>query len=445
MFSRLIGAAALMALVACGGDDDPVAAADAGASVDSAAPQELPANVAGVPGAVAHALPAAVEALAQADDGTVWATLANGDVGTVTDGSFTKVLGLTASTKGVLEAVRPPLAVTRSGGVVVAEALLDFELCRDHGSVTWIDGTDVTVRELQEAPAFELAVTDAGLVIGTLIEYDWNYYNDPPICLKQQPLSQRLAAIDRTQGTVWTMDLNRPALPPTLAADGRTGWFSDGDRTIVAFDYLAAGAVLWETAVGQDGTKVQASSPALGTDGRLYVAARTQLLALDSGDGAVVWTAEVESADALAGEPVLMQTGVIVVAGTLPGEASGKRIWALFGFDLQGQPAWTKPLGESHLHPATTGFELFGTTVLDGGDILTVTPQQRLVLWRLSGDPAAFEGFTTATPPLPLADGSLLAGFEGGTLFQAKLGSGGLALSGWPRWRGSNRRNGTAP
>ncbi len=405
-------------------------------------------NAAGIPGAVTFEIGSPVRWFAAADDGTVWLVTEAGELGWLAKETFEPALTLKSSTDKV-EIIHPPPSITPTGTVVITEGVLDGDECRDQGAVHWFhpDTGDVTTRELQEAPAFPFSVTPDGLVLAPFIEYQWNYYNDPPTCIKAQPLTQKLAAYAENQGLLWTIDLDKPCGPPTIGFDHKTAYYSDRESSIVAFDYSTAGfgAKKWTTAISEPGV-VQVSNPALDDDNTLYVTGSKTLVAIKGADGTILWEADVNTQSKLTGEPVITEGGAILVSGTVPGSAQGREFWALFAYDREGNFLELQQMETEHLHPAPV--TQWGMTVMGTGDRLTLAGPPGgpvdLIVWRQSGGPSAFEGFDD-TPPLVLDDGAVLLRYGDNEILRATLSTSGLAKSPWPRWHGSNRRDGRAP
>ncbi len=437
----------LLALMSCGDDGGEPVAPEPDAGPEDVPPPPIE-NAAGIPGAVAFGIGDPVQWLTAADDGTVWVMTKKGELGTLSGQAFSPRYAFAESTE-MIEIVHPPPSITPDGTVVVVEGVLDSDECSDRGSVTWVRKTagDETSRDLQEAPGFELSVAPNGLVLAPFIEYEWNYYNDPPTCIRAQPQTQKLAAYAENQGLLWTIDLDRPCGPPTIGLGNEIAYFSDRDRTIVAFDYSTAGfgSVEWTASLAETGV-VQISDPAMDSDGTLYVTGRAVLAAIDSAFGTIKWEVAVASESRLSGQPVITAGGLILAAGTKPGEAKGNEIWALFGYSRDGELIEVQQMDEEHLHPAP--LTQLGVTVMGTGDRLTLAGPPGgpvdLIVWRQSGGPSAFKGFDD-TPPLLLDNGTVLLGYDGGKILSATLSSSGLAASPWPRWHGSNRRDGSAP
>lgn len=443
LYLLLFGALALPCS-SCGSDAEPEPP-----TVDDTGPlPDIPPtpreNAAGIPGAITVALDSPVRWLTASKDGSLWILAKDGSLSLLEGEATTSVATFQASTE-TIEIVHPPPAVMGSGVVVVAQAVLDSVDCRDNGSVTWIDPTTgkVTTRELQEAPAFDFSVTAEGLALLPLIEYDWKLYNDPPICLKSQPDSIKLAALDKEIGLLWTINLERPCGAPTLAADGKTGFYSDRYRTLVAFDHSAWGAILWKTPLSDEGT-VQLSNPALGADGTLYVNVGKRLVAVNGTTGAIAWDVAVETADNLAAEPLVGESGQILALGSLPGKSQDARIWAVFQYDSTGALIDVVDAGKTHLHQAK--FTLGGFSVLGNGDWISTTPFNELIVWRKDISVSSFAGFDPLVPPVVLPDGRLAAAWgDDGRLLLAGISNYGLAPSSWPRIGGSNSQDGSSP
>ena len=428
--------ALLLLLCACDRDapatPDVVSAPDAASDIQ----KEAPENALGILGAVSVAVEGEIKWISADDQGVVW-VLTDTALGTVHNREWTHRASLTPP-HDKLEVFHSAPSITPDGQVVVAEALLDKNDCGDSGSLLWLDGVtgEGEVRQLQEAPQFEFAVTETGMVLAPIIEYKWNQYNDPPICLPAQPILHKIAAVTRDGGLQWTINLERPAARPTLAGDGKTAVFSDGRDTLIAFDYQSFGSTVWETTIAADGlTKL--STAARDTDGTYYVAAGLEVVAVGP-DGIQKWQTRAGSADPLFGEPIIDGSGSVLVAGTVATPHLGNRYWALFRFDKAGTLLETVQAAETHLHPVT--FTLQGLTALKGGGAVTVATQGELILWRPSGDPDVHEGFLQI-PPVVLPNGPILLASEGGKLIEAPLVA-GLAESVWPRVGGSNRQDG---
>ena len=429
--------ALLLVLCACGGNEES-ATDDVVSTTETAgdAQEEAPENALGILGAVSVAVEGEIKWLSADDQGVVW-VLTDTALGTVHNREWTHRAALTPA-HDKLDVFHSAPSITADGQVVIAEALLDKNDCGDSGSLLWLDGVSGggDVRQLQEAPQFEIAVTETGMVLAPIIEYKWNQYNDPPICLPAQPILHKIAAVTRDGGLQWTINLDRPAGRPTLAGDGKTAVFTDGRDKLIAFDYQSFGATAWETTIAADGL-IKLSTAARGSDGTYYVAAGRELVAVGP-DGAVKWQTNAGSADPLFGEPVIDGGGSVVVAGTVAAPNLGNRYWALFRFDTGGTLVETVQAPETHLHPDS--FSLKGLTALKGGGAVTMATQGELILWRPTGDADVLEGFLQVRPVV-LGDGPILLAVEGGKLIEAPLVA-GLADSVWPTVGGSNRQDG---
>ncbi|MFT7621659.1 MAG: outer membrane protein assembly factor BamB [Myxococcota bacterium] len=456
---------AAAALVACGEDavDPPADASETTASETTASEttasettasettaSETPPTVntaAGIPGATAVSLQAGVQWLSADDTGRVWLALRDGSVGVLQGGTYQPALTVGVSTE-TIEVIVPPPVLGRDGTLVLAEAIFDNEECKDRGMLRWVDGTtgQIAERELQEAPAYPLAVATDGTVFAPTIEYKWTSFNGSEFCTKAQPESTRMAAYSHEVGLLWFLDLDRPPGPAVLSDDDQTGWFSDRDRSIVAFDYSGFGQKIWTTAIGETGT-VNLSDPARGKDNLLFVAGRNTLAAIDGNTGDLQWEVAVPTTEKLTAAPVIDAAGTVLVMGAIAGSASNGRRWALFGYGQTGQlvQSWEAP--DEHLHAPT--LRQMGPTVLADGTIITLVGPgsggaNALFVWRSTGDPTRFEDFD-GTQPLALDNGDVLFGWQDGSLLTASLSTGGLAPSPWPRTRGSNRRSGLSP
>lgn len=444
----------LCVIAGCGDDEAPPATVDVVGGGTTGGGIE-PENAAGIPGATTFEIPAPARWLTQSDDGQVWILLEDGQFGRLMPGdTFEGAVSLSQSLDDELEVVHPPPAISRNGDIVLAEALLDgrADQCRDTGSLRWFDPTtgDVSLRELQEAPASPFTVTAEGVALVPTIEYEWDFFNDPPICLKGQPEHIRLSAYSKEQGLLWSLTSERLPGPPTIDSANNAAYYSDGHRSIVAVDTSAVGfgSKLWTATLSLTGN-VQVSDPARDKAGALFVTGAKTVARIDS-DGTVAWEVETESGDALSGQPVLGPSGLVLVAGTLDTGVTGERRWTLFALTKEGEALEQQSVETGHLH--APNFRQSGLTVLGTGDRLSLVPpvagegQKRgqLVIWRQSGGPARFPDFRE-TAPLVLSDGTLLAAWKDNRILRTSLGTTGLADTGWPRIQGSNRWDGQNP
>jgi outer membrane protein assembly factor BamB len=339
------------------------------------------------------------------------------------------------------QVIVPPPVILQSGQVVVASARLSAQLCEDSGHIRWfnINEGGFAQRDLIAAPAFPFSVTPDGLFIGTVVEYKWEKSAGATECYKGQPISTQLRAYN-TAGVVWARNLDRPAGPPTLDVAAKRAWYSDGNRTLVAIDLDNSGKVSWDLALGPLG-KVELSNPARAKDNTLYLGGATLLMAVDGDTGTLKWEITTPSHDPLVGEPIIDAGGRILVSGAELGSNLSYRRYAIYAYNKDGSEAFSWREKEERLFTAEKG--PLGLTAVGDGSFMAITPEGDLLIISSYGElTTRFEGIAPIWPVL-LSDGNVVAVADKKQLVWSLMVSKGLADSGWPRQRGSNRLDGS--
>ncbi|HIA01933.1 MAG TPA: hypothetical protein EYN66_08490, partial [Myxococcales bacterium] len=402
-------------------------------------PQRIP--FAGLPDAYVVTVPNSIQSIAATDDGEVWATTKGGLL-VRSSGVGHELVAVLEETVSGDEVIVPPPVILKSGYVVAASAILSSKQCEDYGHIRWFNTKDgkVEKRDLIEAPAFPFSVTSDGLFIGTVVEYKWDKSVGRTECYKGQPQSFQLRAYN-TGGVVWARNLDRPAGPPTLAADEKRAWYSDGNRTLVCVDLNNSGKAAWTLELGPVG-KVKLSNPARDNENRLYMNGATFLAAVDGDKGTLEWEVETPSHDALVGEPIIDAGGRVVVSGAEVGSNLGYRKYAIYAYNREGALAY------SWLHSNEQIFTVekapLGLTAATDGTLIALTPEGQLFLISEQGELLnQFEGMQLIWPVL-LSDGHVVVSVGKEQLVWSLMLTHGLADSGWPRQRGSNRLDGKA-
>ena len=235
----------------------------------------------------------------------------------------------------------------------------------------------------------------ASLLVGVVaLTGTWNYYGlslpvpQPASDIGEFPPS-RPGAIPRLDGeALWAFDAGEPLTAPPMAVDGAVYLVSGQtpERGRVAALDGVSGEILWDVKLGSI-----ADFPPVAAAGMLYVGTRAgELLCLDRGTGARLWTFDMESS--VVGAPIA-RDGTVYAASN-----------AVYAIDaLNGSPRWRHEVEGD----VTRGLQLSDgvlAAISSSGDVnlIAATNGRRRLTFPL--------WFGTNAPPLAAGGALLIAG-----------------------------------
>lgn len=223
----------------------------------------------------------------------------------------------------------------------------------------------------------------------------------------------------------WTWSIQSP---PVIGQDG-TIYLANNVLYAISVD----GEILWSY-----GVNIKSGSPAIDTDGTIYVSSHNYLLAINP-DGTLKWDYLLVSC-ANAGPVIGPEGNVYLVVE----DANG--ISFLYAWDRSGEILWMFPTDDgSHSTPAVgaDGVIYFGTgdpwtdweTYWRGSSVYAVNAEG-IQQWRIEA------GYPVMSCPAIGPDGAVYISTDRG-LLAISSSSQGLANSSWPKYRGNARNTGS--
>jgi len=253
-----------------------------------------------------------------------------------------------------------------------------------------------------------------------------------------------MAGADRTlyavspEGTTkWTF---QPSGGPALHTSPAVG--SDGKIYVVMSDYLysvhATGTQEWNYYMGGQSF----SSPALDSAGNIYVGREhsggiSKVLAISS-EGTVNWSYDVSGSRDIRSSPAIGTDGTIYIATKASPSASAE----VLALNPSGTLKWsyTNPIANNDFYcsPAVDSNGLIYVAD-EWGYLRAYNPSDGSVAWSVH-DPG--NGAFNWSSPAIASDGTLYIGNSYNGLFAIDTGSSGLASSDWPKFHRDNKNTG---